>query len=502
MTKMKRRSEFFSELKEKVHSLSVLQVISNEMPVYTKTGRELSPADIDAILQRLADGEAVERQYLAHCPFHGGGLGSFVITAGCKNIWYCFVDDFGGDGIEFIKRFYGIPFKQAVLRLAKQNSLINEEEEHFYFGNIEINGPKKKPVMVKNNPNPKRAVEQRADPFIMSLVYGYMPLVFGLSKNDRKYLTEKRHLLEEDLKDFFSYPANPKKAGADLEEAILYQYSMLKYRKPPAQLSGEEYRDFRQNAESFHQKMKHVPGFFENPEGNIELAEIKGGRICFLVKDDLKTILGVSVRTSNEDRRYVWLTSAWALEETAFSGGSSPGAPGGVLFPKNAGDNTPIVITEGRFKAEAIKRKGCIAIYVSGVGLWESVTGIIERIRGSRKNIFVVYDSDMMGNPAVYNSLSSLCCYLIEHNLTPELLLWRIRYGKGFDDLVENTGESYKRHIRRMEYTAFAPIYENARKNVLQLMKLPADTKKIPLGQKHMFRQLMQNGIECLIWQT
>lgn len=80
--------------------------------------------------------------------------------------------------------------------------------------------------------------------------------------------------------------------------------------------------------------------------------------------------------------------------------------------------------------------------------------------------------------------------------------MWRIRYGKGFDDLVENTGESYKRHIRRMEYTEFAPIYESARKNVLQLMKLPADTKKIPLGKKHMFRQLMQNGIECLIWQT
>ena len=48
-------------------------------------------------------------------------------------------------------------------------------------------------------------------------------------------------------------------------------------------------------------------------------------------------------------------------------------------------ETAPIVITEGKYKAEALAYQGNIAIYVSGVGTWKNIIPMIEKLRGNRE---------------------------------------------------------------------------------------------------------------------
>ena len=53
-----------------------------------------------------------------------------------------------------------------------------------------------------------------------------------------------------------------------------------------------------------------------------------------------------------------------------------------------------------------------------------------------------------------------------------------------------------------MSYENFESIYKKASEYVLAMMNLPPDTDKIPANRKRQYRQLMQNGVENLIWES
>ena len=86
----------------------------------------------------------------------------------------------------------------------------------------------------------------------------------------------------------------------------------------------------------------------------------------------------------------------------------------GDNFAKNNCDDNymetaPIVITEGKYKAEALAYQGNIAIYVSGVGTWKNIIPMIEKIRGNREKIYVAFDADAMGKISVFKPLKAIC---------------------------------------------------------------------------------------------
>ena len=255
------KQEYFNELLQKVRALSVLQVISNEIPVYTERGTQwvqLTEADIDDILK---SGRA-KSIYYACCPFHGGGLGSFVIHADSQNYWYCFVDDFGGDGIDFYKRRYELPFKETVFRLAKQHSLISREEELLYYGKeIEVFSPSRKPVFISKTREEEQVPEHRASINLASNVYTLFPKIFGLSQKDRQYLLKKRNVPENALGDYFTYPSDTEKAAKILETYILKAYSLSVYKKDPGRLSPKERREFLDSAQKSTRSSRKFRGF-------------------------------------------------------------------------------------------------------------------------------------------------------------------------------------------------------------------------------------------------
>ncbi|MEG0291220.1 MAG: DNA primase [Anaerovoracaceae bacterium] len=57
--------------------------------------------------------------YKGRCPFHNEKTPSFVVSPG-KQIFTCFGCNATGDVIEFVRRYYNLEFKEALIRLAKE----------------------------------------------------------------------------------------------------------------------------------------------------------------------------------------------------------------------------------------------------------------------------------------------------------------------------------------------------------------------------------------------
>jgi hypothetical protein len=53
------------------------------------------------------------RELVGMCPFHGDRRPSLWVNPE-KNVWHCFPCGMGGDGIRFIEKLHGVPFKDAI----------------------------------------------------------------------------------------------------------------------------------------------------------------------------------------------------------------------------------------------------------------------------------------------------------------------------------------------------------------------------------------------------
>ena len=154
-----------------------------------------------------------------------------------------------------------------------------------------------------------------------------------------------------------------------------------------------------------------------------------------------------------------------------------------------------LCITEGRFKAEAIAKKGNIAVYVSGVSSWKNIIPVVENLKGNNRHVFIMFDADMMGNTAVHGQLFQMCSGLGQSGLMPVLVLWRIRDGKGFDDLVLRYGNDYAERLTYMTFPKFEGIYQKALLKVLKEMGA-ADIREMDAEKRGQFTKLLQSRVE------
>ena len=435
-----------------------------------------------------------ESTYLIHCPFHGGGLGSFVITPQ-KNMWWCFVESEGWSTIDFERKYYDCAgFDDAVIHLAERFNIIRRGQDIHY----EEAAVKKLEKTLKKPPADPPG--EKLHPEFVSGIYTLMAMVCPLSDRRREHLLTERRLVESDLKDYFDFPSRKtdlagliyKKAGSFAAEELFH--------KPLEELDEREMAAVKDDRRMrmIREKLMYVPGFYRNEEtGRTEFVPFDG--IGFLVRDHRGLVRGVQVRmdTAMEDgTRYVWFSSRSRSQREGCSGGGSPGTPGGVIWPKRC-SRPELVITEGRFKAEAIAKKGKIAVYVSGVGNWKSIRETLRDIkqRYGLKKAYVMFDSDLMGNEAVHGQLASLCGFLSSEGLEPILVLWKIRYGKGFDDLVEKTGDSYADHLFCIRFGDFEKLYRAASE------KTAAETgvrqmRNATKEQRGIYRRCLQKNVE------
>ena len=438
---------------------------------------------------------------LGLCPFHPDShLGSFVVTPH-KNIWMCFTEGIGG--IKFEMMYYDLGFLDATFKLAVDFGVIAQDEYEKYssskFDKTAVKRLEQKAEAAHVTEKPKRAPSD-----ICALVYSLMPKACEphLSKADKKHLLRERALKEEDLEDYFTFPAD-NRSGYVRRLVMLIREKLIKdagyadlgsFKDAPDGLKKEV-------GDRFDRVMKwmpFVPGFYLNSSGNINIAGNKG--IGIITRDENGTPVGIQIRKNETvpgESRYVWLSSSFAIGKPGYNGGASSGAPSGVIFPKTV--ITPkkpaICITEGRFKAEKIAAKGNIAVFVSGVSTWKAAIPMIKKIMGKRKRAYLMFDADVMGNVAVHGQLAALAGELQKIGLDPYVIVWSKENGKGFDDLVIKKGENYATYLKTLTYQEFDGSYLLSLNEVLKLYG--AETaRQIKAEEADAFTDSLQGNLE------
>lgn len=481
--KQRNRAECFAELVAMVKKLPVLAVIGTVVPVYTSGKRPVPEQDLY---------EARSGQYLALCPFHADEtLGSFVITPQ-KDMWWCFAEGFGGSGISFEMKYYDLGFKDAVFHLAKRFSLLTKEEEKLYR-NREIDDDAAK--RVESSFKSRQMESRKAPAEITAKVYEAVKEVCPLKEMHERHLLKERRLEKGDLRDYFTFPTRKKDLARAVYRQIGAQEAMRVYGKKIKDLTKDECRDIEERLSDIRENLPYVPGFFFDGT-KVDFSSARG--IGFLVRDERGIPRGIQIRrdsVKDGEPRYVWFSSSFAACKDSCRGGSSPGAPGGVIYPKEKMEDPALCITEGRFKAEAIARKGNIALYVSGVSSWKNILPTIAVLREKRKHIYIMFDADMMGNTAVHGQLYGMCTQLRQSGLCPVLVLWKKCDGKGFDDLILHTGNDYADKLTYISFPQFEVIYQRVLREVLSEMEA-ADIRQLDKEKREQFCRLLQNGVE------
>lgn len=403
------------------------------------------------------------------CPFHADSSeGSLVVTSqvGNKNLFKCFACGAGGDTIGFEQKYFNLSFKDAVYHLAYRLGLIDEKAMKQKFASESSIA---KAVEKKGGFSRGFVKEIVADADVIDAAYRAMVDLYKITPQHKKHLLEKRGLKEEDFGEYFSFPEDSSEVGTKVRQWINWKEAEKMFDTNPYSLDAERLERLMANpfVKKVKEQLRYVPGFYLNKQTDkIECVHKQGIGLLAVGPDGLAK--GVQVQNLDPNRKgakYVWWSSNSKIGEVGFEGGASPGSPGGVIFPKNNCDNNymetaPIVITEGKYKAEALAYQGNIAIYVSGVGTWKNIIPMIEKIRGNREKIYVAFDADVMGKISVFKPLKAICKELKNMGFKPIMLVWSIENGKGFDDLVHLKGVAhYKLYLKAIRSEEFVQIF-------------------------------------------
>lgn len=362
------------------------------------------------------------RHLLGLCPFHNDTrLGSFVVTPD-KNIFKCFVcgDEYGGNGIHFVSLYDGLNYLQAAFKVAYEEGIITLDEYQTYssatYDKKYVENLKKKneTQFIQNRKN-----EKKAEPQVIHDVYGFMQECAGLSEEHMKHLKDKRALSDERIKaDYFTFPnVNKRKLIKALKEWF------------------PEYND---------EILSTVPGFYyDKKKQELSYAGYKG--IGILIRNMDGKIEAIQIRkdtVKEGEQRYVWFSSSFANYDERYSGGCGTGSPHDVLLPSPTAINKKhcLCITEGRFKSEKLVEFGNYSISVQGVGSWRGIEKTIEQLMRKKeiRKIFIMFDTDMLGNPQVLKQALKLTAVLKKEfsDLIIKISVWHKESGKGIDDVI------------------------------------------------------------------
>lgn len=406
----KNRREFIEDMFFKLENVPVEQIIGSRIPL---------------------------KQQGAHlygsCPFHSSTHHrSFVVTPR-KNIWQCFVcgDGFGGNGIKFISLYDKIDYLQAAFKVAYENNIISYDE-YIMYSKINYNETYVNRLEQKHVGSKKIAIasKPKAPDFIIHNVYSIIKENCSLSEEDYKTLKNERHLSDTRIaRDYFTAPTNWKQKE-NILNAIRAAYP--------------EYSD---------EILMTVPGFYiETEKGKNRLKFFFSKGIAFCIRTDTK-IKAIQIRrytVKEGQKRYTWFSSTFTDEyPDKYLGGAGCGSPHDILYPDNT-DRGIIAITEGRFKSELLRDAGNVAVSLQGVSTWKGIQDEILHIMDSRpvRKIYLFFDSDMLGNTAVYNQSIALlkAIEITFPTIQTYHAVWKKEWGKGIDDMYFNG------HIKEIKY--------------------------------------------------
>ena len=440
--------------------------------------------------------------YASLCPFHADThVGSFVITAKkSKNMWYCFACSKGSSPIEFEMEYYDLSFKEALYHLSYRLGFTKSLKS--------MKGLKKDATISNFSGSLIEKEAKLVDADILNGVYRAVQELCPLSDAHRKHLLEVRHLNENDLSNYFTFPDAQTELPTKVYEHIKKKVYETYTGKSIDEITPEEQQELMKSKvlTRLRKQLPYVPGFYldksdkKRPKGFI--AWVKKNGIGLIASDNNGLAKGIQVQNMDpkkEGPKYLWWSSGDTQDMENSEGGSSPGSPGGVIFPKaeNGVKSTEIFVTEGRYKAEAIAKQGYTAIYVSGVGTWRNIIPYVTEMIGDSRRIYVAFDSDSMGNTGVQNQLKNLSLALKEMSIEPLLVLWRKELGKGFDDICYNDSlrGDFKTYMSIMSFDKFERTFNIVLNHVLEKLGVKK-VSEIPQELKDGFGKNMQFFME------
>lgn len=317
----------------------------------------------------------------------------------------------------------------------------------------------------------KNADVKRAEPEVCDKVYNTLKKLSPLTEKDKKYLSEIRGLSEKRIKkDYFRLiiDDNERQKMTDkIEKLTGYSKDVIKY----------------------------VPGFFVRKDtGKLDYCNEAGIGILIRNAEGLATAVQIRRDTAEKKKRYCWFTSIFAVDSPACDGGSTPGAQKDIMIPDN--HKKCLCITEGRFKSEMLAANGNMVISIQGVSSWKGIDEIILKMREEHniESIFMMFDSDIMGNRQIFNSISAMTIMLA--NKIPDLKIrfavWGIKYGKGVDDCVL---AGNIKHVKYVDAAQFISVCNNTFDMLLKKYNV-ASFKKMKSEDRKEFSKILQKENE------
>ncbi len=477
---------------------------------YREIEEKVKELPIEDVIGRYIELEQRGGNFLGLCPFHPDSrLGSFVVTP-AKGIWHCFTDNIGGDAIRFVMMYrhrnmvdtkinetdFKRYIQEAVYEIAVSFGIVAKADVPTTFEietqKREYSGNETKFKQKKTYHREQVAVDEE----IISIVYEAFAASLPLRAKDQKHLIQERQVPKENLKDFFRLTSsmNWRTFAANVFDRAADKL----FGKTVDECSDTELKTLKPYADQVRDMICHVPGFWME-HNCLHYYNYEQG-IAFLVRNQKGHAVGIQIRrdtVKDGESRYIWFSSAFALTRKDLQGGGTSHAQGGIIYPQQARATASVCITEGRFKAEAIARKGNIAIYVSGVSNWKPILPYLSNLADGT-SVYLMFDSDLMGNPSVHHSLLQLSEALKNAGFSPAVTLWEIQHGKGFDDLVYKEGLRYIDYLHTFQMSDFEQLYQKALQSVLTSMNLTSFREIHDEAVRKEFTEALQDEVENL----
>lgn len=377
-------------------------------------------------------------------------------------------------GVEKLRKDTYVAYKNGVYSLAYRFNLITAEEYEHSISKKPDASPRvfsgyDEVKVEKATKGQSRPQPQIASPFVVHLTLTALAEVRhgALTKNQLFELNRNRGLHETE--DYFAFPRRGEgfQVCQEIQRWTASWFAQKAYKKKVANLTPEEKVKLSSSklVQLFQKEVENVPGFYRDARGMLLMSERQNGGIGILYHDDKGLANGVQIRKSDKDDgpKYAWLSSSWTLSYPSYKGGASSGTPCGYLENRNPNINPKICITEGRFKAEKIADTLGDVIFVSGVSTWEKggVIDMIERVKGVRNEVYIMFDADLMSNTSVHGNLVNLARAISGQGMIPYMIIWPKSRGKGYDDLLQSCGTAgYAAYLKTMKFDEFEDAYQ------------------------------------------
>lgn len=401
--------------------------------------------------------------YKGICPFHNDRkIGSFDVSDR-KQIWKCFSCGVGGDTIKFVSLYDGIDYLAAAFRVALEFGIISSGEYEDYYANRRYRKNEIEKIQRRYEELDKDKFQNNiADNDTLDRVFRIFINSCDLSVEHKAHLMGERGLSEEEIESgmYFTFPT----------------------RKVMSKFCGR----IREAFDGDETVLATIPGFFRQESkkfpGRKMFSFSKHIGIGIGIKNAKGQVVGIQIRhdnKGNKDTRYVWFSSAFAMNDDKYDCGTSSGSPVDVVYPKII-KNPTIVITEGRFKAQHLARStGSIAISVQGVTSWRGIVKELAEIpnafavkkRYSGENykvhcLCIAFDADMNYKYQVAEQLKKMADQLEGHNYFTYYLNWDEEEGKGIDDVMLAGKQA---SIKRYEKESWDKMYQTMIKTLLEV---------------------------------